>query len=113
MQWLSRPLPAQTADGPSRHVLHLRLPGYLPSLRNALKGAHWSVESREKKRALAALSCALRFTALGPGMPTGTVSSSSSTDSFGPISCRTIPMELSSESNVSLGAYTRRKTKAP
>src|SRR6266550_2509956 len=41
-----------------RITLHLK--GYLPMSQNALKGAHWSVQHREKRRAALALHRALQ-----------------------------------------------------
>lgn len=39
--------------------INVVIPGYVPPTRNAIRGMHWSVESREKKRAMLALHEAL------------------------------------------------------
>lgn len=44
---------------PSSGKIQIVLKGYVPLTRNQLKGAHWSVETHEKKRAATALELAL------------------------------------------------------
>ena len=65
---------SQTPANPSFDRMTLK--GYVPTTRNALKGSHWSVLFREKKRAAHALLSALRSLADAPVTGTTTTSKS-------------------------------------
>jgi len=62
-----------------KSVVRLVLNHYVPASRNQLKGAHWSAEFHEKKRAALALRSALRCLVYAHVIGTDTILSPSST----------------------------------